>query len=68
MDREHMARVQDDHHGMIRAVEARDVRRAASLATQHRNNNLAAWRRIIGRASAAEVSGSPITPTEEVTR
>jgi DNA-binding GntR family transcriptional regulator len=68
MEREHMARVQEDHHGMIDAVEAGDVRGAASLATRHREKNLAAWRRIIDRASAAaEVPGSR-TPTEEVAR
>ena len=44
------------------------VRGAASLATRHREKNLAAWRRIIDRASAAaEVPGSR-TPTEEVAR
>lgn len=68
MERDHMARVQEDHRGMVEAVEARDLRRAASLATQHRDKNLAAWRRIIDRVSTtAAHPGSP-RPTEEAAR
>lgn len=68
MERDHMARVQDDHRGMVAAVEARDVERFAALATTHREKNLAAWRRIIDHASTTtRTPGSP-RRVEEDTR
>jgi DNA-binding GntR family transcriptional regulator len=54
MAREQMERVQVDHRAMVDAVERGDVDAASGLATRHREGNLAAWRRIIERATGVE--------------
>jgi DNA-binding GntR family transcriptional regulator len=64
MERGHMARVQADHRKMVEAVEARNVAEAVSLATTHRESNLAAWRRIIDQATTAPSPPQP-EPQEE---
>jgi DNA-binding GntR family transcriptional regulator len=53
MQRDHMTRVQQDHKEMLAAVEAGDVDHVVTLATRHRDKNLAAWRRTIEQATAA---------------
>jgi hypothetical protein len=54
MEREHMLRAQADHREIVGAVERGDPDGAGHLAARHRDSNLAAWRRIIERATRAD--------------
>src|SRR5215213_6392587 len=54
MARDQMLRAQAEHWEMYEAAVARDVDRASGVATQHRDGNLAAWRRIIDEATSDE--------------